>query len=161
MESIRSELTRRDALKLGGGATLFGILVAAGILKPSSAEAAEWNQAAFDAKTMKETFQALGAGTPAESKEIVITAPDIAENGAVVPVQATSKLAGTESIAFLIEHNPNMLAATFTLPEGTEPTVQTRVKMAQTSNVWVLVKAGGNFHLASKEVKVTLGGCGG
>ena len=153
---------RRAILKTGGGLTLLSLVAAAGWLRPGDALAAEWNKAAFDAKTLDDTMKALGGSTPAQSKDIAFVAtPDIAENGAVVPVQATSKLAGTESIAFLIEHNPNMLAATFTLPEGTEPTVQTRVKMAQTSNVWVLVKAGGNFHLASKEVKVTLGGCGG
>ena len=87
--------------------------------------------------------------------------PDIAENGAVVPVGITSNIPKTESIAILIEKNPNMLAAVFDIPQGTEPSVSTRVKMAQTSNVYALVKADGRYHVTSKEIKVTLGGCGG
>ncbi len=144
-----------------GGATVLGLLVAARLLKPGGARAAEWNRSAFEAKSMKETLDALGAGTPAESKDIVVTAPDIAENGAVVPITATSNLPKTESIAFLVENNPNMLAASFLLPEGTLPVVSTRVKMARTSNVSVLVKADGKFYVSTKEIKVTLGGCGG
>jgi len=102
-----------------------------------------------------------GASAATESKEIVITSPDIAENGAVVPFTITSKIPKTESIALLVEKNPNTLAATFNIPEGTEPGVQTRVKMGQTSNVVALVKADGKFYYVGKEVKVTLGGCGG
>ena len=90
-----------------------------------------------------------------------LTAPDIAENGAVVPVGVVSTLAGVEAIAILVEKNPNPLAASFMLPAGTEPSVQTRVKMGQTSDVYALVKAGGKFFIAKKEIKVTLGGCGG
>ena len=152
---------RRKFLEASGGATLFGLLVAAGILKPGWAGAAEWNKSAFEAKSMKEALAALGAGTPAEGKDIVVTAPDIAENGAVVPITATSNLPRTESIAFLVENNPNLLAASFLLSEGSVPVVSTRVKMARTSNVSVLVKADGKFHVATKEIKVTLGGCGG
>lgn len=154
---------RRDLLKAGGGATLLGLLASAGVLGPRWAHAADagWNKAAFDAKTMRDAFAALGAGTPADAKDIVVTAPDIAENGAVVPITATSNLPGTESISFLVENNPNMLAASFLLPGGTAPVVSTRVKMARTSNVSVLVKAGGKFYVATKEIKVTLGGCGG
>ena len=97
----------------------------------------------------------------AETDQIIIVAPDIAENGAVVPIGVVSKLHHTESIAILIEKNPNMLAANFTLPAGTLPEVQTRVKMAQTSNVFALLKAEGKFYFAKKEIKITLGGCGG
>ena len=88
-------------------------------------------------------------------------APDIAENGAVVPVNIESKIPGTESIALLIEKNPSPLAASFDIPAGTELSVTTRVKMAETSNVYALVKANGKYFVAKKEVKVTLGGCGG
>ncbi len=144
-----------------GGATLVGLLAAARILGPEWARAADWNKSAFEAKSMKETLDALGAGTPADGRDIAITAPDIAENGAVVPITAASNLPKTESISFLIENNPNMLAASFVLPEGTLPVVSTRVKMAQTSKVTVLVKADGKFYAAAKEIKVTLGGCGG
>ena len=152
---------RRDVLKAGAGATLLGALVAAGLLKPGRVSAADWNKAAFEAKTMPEALAALGAGTPADGKDIVVTAPDIAENGAVVPLAATSNLPKTESIAFLVEKNPYMLAASFLLGEGAVPTVSTRVKIARTSNVSVLVKADGKFYVATKEIKVTLGGCGG
>lgn len=152
---------RRKFLEASGGATLLGLLVAAGILKPSWASAAEWNKAAFEARSMKEALDALGVGTPAEGKDIVVIAPDIAENGAVVPIAATSNLPKTESIAFLVENNPNMLAASFLLSAESVPAVTTRVKLARTSNVSVLVKADGKFYVATKEIKVTLGGCGG
>lgn len=153
-------LQRREALKAGGGLGLFGLLAAAGLITPGQARA-EWNKAAFDAKTIEETLKALGAGTPANSTDIQLTAPDIAENGSVVPVGVVSTLAGVEAIAILIEKNPNPLAASFVLPAGTEPAVQTRVKMGQTSDVYALVKVGGQFLMAKKEIKVTLGGCGG
>jgi sulfur-oxidizing protein SoxY len=152
---------RRKFLELGGGATLLGMLVAAGILRPAWARAAEWNRSAFEARSMKDALDALGAGTPAAGTEIVVTAPDIAENGAVVPIGATSNLPNTESIAFLVENNPNMLAASFVLAEGALPAVSTRVKLARTSNVSVLVRSEGKFYVATKEIKVTLGGCGG
>ena len=101
-------------------------------------------------------------GTPAQSKDIVFfQTPDIAENGAVVPVGITSNIPKTESIAILIEKNPNLLAASFDIPAGTDPTISTRVKMGQSSNIVALVKADGKYYVATKEVKVTLGGCGG
>ncbi|WP_304013546.1 thiosulfate oxidation carrier protein SoxY [Methyloversatilis discipulorum] len=151
---------RREALKSGGALGLFGVLVAAGLITPEVAQAA-WDKTAFDAKTMDDALKALGAGKPADSKDVQINAPDIAENGAVVPVAVKSTLPGTEFIAILIEKNPSMLAASFTLPEGTAADVSTRVKMGQTSNVFALVKAGGSFYMTTKEIKVTLGGCGG
>ena len=105
--------------------------------------------------------KAFGGAAATESKDISINSPDIAENGAVVPVSVSSKLGKTESISILVEKNPNALSATFDIPGGTEPFVSTRVKMGQTSNVYALVKADGQYFFASKEVKVTLGGCGG
>ena len=152
--------SRRKALKTGGGLTLLGALFAAGLLKSGTA-AAEWNKDAFSTRSVGDTLKALGGTGAAESKDIVITAPSIAENGAVVPITVQSNIANTESIAILIEKNPNTLAASFDLPGGTEPMVGTRVKMGETSNVYAVVKAGGKFYSASKEVKVTLGGCGG
>jgi sulfur-oxidizing protein SoxY len=154
--------SRREVLKTGGGLSLFTLLVAAGWLKPESALAqSAWNKAAFEAKAIPEALKALGAGGAASSTEIAIQSPDIAENGAVVPVTIASKLAKTEQIAILIEKNPNMLAASFEIMPMSEPTVTTRVKMGQTSNVYALVKADGKYYTAVKEVKVTLGGCGG
>ncbi len=153
---------RRDVLKSGGGVTLLALVAAAGWLKPGDAVAQAWNKAAFDTRNMAETMKALGGGDPVQSKAIVFfQTPDIAENGAVVPVGITSNIPKTESIAVLIEKNPNMLAAVFDIPAGTEPSISTRVKMGQSSNIYALVKADGKYFVAAKDVKVTLGGCGG
>ena len=154
---------RRQALKSGGGMTLLALVAAAGWLKPGDAAAAEgWNKAAFETHSLDETMKALGGGAPAQSKDITFfSTPDIAENGAVVPIGITSGIPKTESIAILVEKNPNMLAAVFDIPPGTESSLSTRIKMGQTSNVYALVKADGKYYVASKEIKVTLGGCGG
>lgn len=152
---------RRSTLKAGGSAGLLALLSAAGIVRPGDLFAADWNKSAFELKTTQDAFKALGASGPATSADIVIRAADIAENGAVVPVGVESKLKGTQSISILIDKNPNALAASFEIPAGTEPSVTTRVKMGQTSDVYALVKADGKFYVAKKEIKVTLGGCGG
>ena len=151
---------RRNVLKSGSGAALLSVLAAAGIIKPGIA-LADWNKAAFEAKNMADTLKALGATTPADSKDVQLTAPDIAENGAVVPIGVASTLPNVTMVAIMIEKNPSTLAASFTLPAGTEPNIQTRVKMGQTSNVFAVVKSDGKFFMTSKEVKVTMGGCGG
>jgi len=153
--------SRRDVLRAGGGAGVFALLAAAGMLQPEAAFAAEWNQKAFEAKNVKDALDALGAGTPINSNDIVMSAPEIAENGAVVPVGAVSKIPGTESISILIAKNPTSLAASFDIPSGTEASVSTRVKLAETTDVHVLVKAQGKYYITKKEVKVTIGGCGG
>ena len=155
---------RRTVLKQGGGASLLALIAAAGWLRPEGAhaQAQSWNKAAFDTHSMAETMQAIGGGEPVQSKDIVFfQTPDIAENGAVVPVGITSNIPKTESIAILIEKNPNMLAAVFDIPPGTDASVSTRVKMGQSSNIYALVKADGKYYVAAKDVKVTLGGCGG
>jgi sulfur-oxidizing protein SoxY len=150
---------RRDFVKLTG---VFGLLAAAGLLTTGEALAQQqaWNKAAFDTKSLADTYKVLG-GTPAESADIAITAPDIAENGAVVPVAVASKIPNTQAVYILVEKNPNMLAAGFNIPQGTSADIATRIKMGQTSNVYAVVKADNKFYVASKEVKVTLGGCGG
>ncbi|HEY8554060.1 MAG TPA: thiosulfate oxidation carrier protein SoxY [Burkholderiales bacterium] len=152
---------RREILKKGGGLALFGALVAAGVLRPSDVRAVEWNKEAFQSKTLADALKALGATATENTADVVITAPAIAENGAVVPVTVTSNLPKTESIALLVEKNPNLLAAVFTIPEGTEPHVTTRIKMSESSDVYALVRADGKFYTVAKEIKVTLGGCGG
>jgi sulfur-oxidizing protein SoxY len=153
---------RRELLKTGSSAGLLALLAAAGWLKSDEAYAQAWNKAAFETRNMAETMKALGGAEPAPSKDIVFfQTPDIAENGAVVPVGITSNIPKTDSIAILIEKNPNVLAATFDIPAGTDPTISTRVKMGQSSNIYALVKADGKYYVAEKEVKVTLGGCGG
>ena len=152
--------SRRAVLKGTGGAAVLGLAMMAGLFKPGSAWA-EWNKAAFEVKTLNDAVKAMGGSQASESKDITIQSPDIAENGAVVPFTIASKIPKTEAMALLVEKNPNILAASFAIPDGTEPWVNTRVKMGQTSNVIALVKADGKYYYASKEVKVTLGGCGG
>ena len=152
---------RRQVLKGTGGAAVLGLAMAAGLFRPGSAWAAEWNKAAFDTKSLNDAVKAMGGGNAAESKDITITSPDIAENGAVVPFTIASKVPNTAAIAILVEKNPNMLAAVFDIPAGTDPALSTRIKMGQSSNVYALVKADGKYYVASKEIKVTLGGCGG
>ncbi len=151
---------RRKALKAGAGIGTLGALIAAGLIRPGDALAQDW-KAAFETKSLADTIKVLGGASAAESKDITITAPDIAENGAVVPVAVASAIPRTESISILVDKNPNVLAASFLIPAGTDPGVGTRVKLGQTSNVFALVKADGKFFMAAKEVKVTIGGCGG
>jgi sulfur-oxidizing protein SoxY len=151
---------RREFVKVGG---VLGLMAAAGLITMEEARAQQqaWNKAAFESKTLDETVKALGGSAAAQSGDIAINAPDIAENGAVVPVAISSKIPNTQAIYVLVEKNPNSLAAGFTIPTGTEPAVSTRIKMGQTSNVHAVVKADNKFFVATKEVKVTLGGCGG
>ena len=153
---------RRKVLKGTSGAAVLGLAMAAGLFKPGSVWAQSWNKAAFETKSLNDAVKAMGGSAPVESKDITfVNTPDIAENGAVVPFTVVSKIPRTESIALLVEKNPNILAAKFDIPAGTEPWINTRVKMGQTSNVYALVKADGKYYYAPKEVKVTLGGCGG
>jgi len=153
--------SRRKALKTGGGAGALALLFAAGIVRPGEVLAQDWNQAAFGMKTVNDAMRALGAQGPAVSAAIQIKVPEIAENGAVVPIAVESKLPGTESITLLIEKNPQPLAASFNIPAGTEPSVSTRVKIGESTDIYALVKADGKFYMAKKEVKITIGGCGG
>jgi len=154
---------RRHALKAGSALSLATLVAAAGWARPTKAAAADaWNKSAFETHSLDETMKALGGNAPLPSNDITFfSTPDIAENGAVVPVGISSKIPQTEAIAILIEKNPNMLAAVFEIPPGTDPSLSTRIKMAQTSNVYALVKSGGKYYATSKEIKVTLGGCGG
>jgi len=151
---------RRNFLKLAGGAGAVAVTAAAGLLKPGLAWAAPWNKTAFESKAAADAIKNLGAAELVESKDITITAPDIAENGAIVPVAVTSKIPNTQSISIIAEKNPFPLAASFDISAGGEAYVSTRVKMGQTSDVRAIVKAGGKFYTAVKEVKVTVGGCG-
>lgn len=150
---------RREFIKLTG---VLGLMAAAGLITAEEALAQQaWNKAAFEGKSVGDVVKALGGSGTAASGDIMITAPDIAENGAVVPVGVASKIPNTQAVYILVDKNPNALAAGFTIPAGTDPNVSTRIKMGQTSNVHAVVKADNKFYVASKEVKVTLGGCGG
>ena len=151
---------RREFVKISG---VLGLMAAAGLITMEQAQAQQqaWYKAAFEAKSLGDVVKALGGAAPAQSGDISINAPDIAENGAVVPVAVTSKIPNTQGIYVLVEKNPNALAAGFSIPAGTDPTVSTRIKMGQTSNVHAVVKADNKFFVTTKEIKVTLGGCGG
>ena len=158
-------MERRDFLHCSG-ATAVAIAAATGLSVAQAqnvvVNAPGWNKAAFDSKTMAEAAKAMGAtSAPIESKELLLQAPEIAENGNVVRIGAQSNIANTTQIAFVVEKNPSALAAMFELPAGTDANVSTNIKMGQSSNVYALAKAGDKFYYAVKEVKVTLGGCGG
>jgi len=121
-----------------------------------------FNTAAFDAKSVADALKALGAGAPVESKDVSITAPDIAENGSVVPVGVATTLAGVKSMLIMVEKNPATLTALFNVTDSVEPAFQARVKMGQSSDVYAIaLMKDGKVLFAKKEVKVTLGGCGG
>lgn len=149
---------RRNVLKGATGAGAVAVAVAAGLLKPTQVLAAP--RSAFEAKNVADALSGLGAAGAAESKDITIKAPDIAENGAVVPVEVVTTLANVESIAILGEKNANPLVAQYMLTDF-DGTLATRMRMGQTANVRAVVKAGGKVYTAAKEVKVTVGGCGG
>lgn len=151
------DVERRQLLKAGGGLGMFGALALLGWL-PLSAWAGAGRKA-FEAKTLSEAFAAMGGLAPANSNLILLDVPETAENGAMVPVTVESKLPRTTQIAILVDKNPTALSADFTIPDGTEAYISTRIKMAQTASVVALVKAEGKFYKFSKEVKVTAGGC--
>ena len=148
--------TRRQAIKTTGA---MAVLVSLGLVTQSQAQAAV-DRATFEVKTMADALKAIG-GTPVNSDQISLESPDIAENGAVVAVRAISKIADTTEIYFLVEKNPTPLSAAFMLPSSAVADVATRLKMGQSTNVIAVVKAGGKLYSATKETKVTLGGCGG
>lgn len=151
--------TRRSVVRAGGALALLAAFGGA-LLRPVLA-LADRNKPAFEAKSAADAMRALGIGNLQESSEISIRAPDIAENGAVVPIEITSGIAGTTRISVFIEKNPFPYAASFDVSQGALPFVQLRAKLGESTPVRVVVAAGGKFYTAAKEVKVTIGGCGG
>lgn len=147
--------TRRDLLKQTGA---LATLVSLGVVTAEQAAAA--GKPAFEAKTLADALKAIGAEAVASDK-VSVNSPDIAENGAVVPVGANSTLPNVTEVHLLVEKNPTPLAAQFMLPAGTTAEVQTRLKMGQSTDVIAVVKSDGKLYMAKKETKVTLGGCGG
>lgn len=148
--------TRRETLKQT--AVVAGLLASAGF--PQFALA--YNKPAFEAKSTADVVKALGAGSLAESKDVAITGPDIAENGAVVPLTASTTLANVKQVLILVEKNPAALVALFNVTPEVESSFSTRSKMGQSSDVYaVAITNDGKAFFAKKEVKVTLGGCGG
>lgn len=154
-------MKRRTLLKGSLTAGMAGIAAAAGLLTPQMVMAA-WPKAAFEAKSVDSATQSLlGSSGLTGSNDITIKAPPIAENGAVVNVAVETKMANVESISILVEKNGQPLASSFNLSAATEPFIKTRIKVAKTSNVIAVVKSGGKLYSAGREVKVTIGGCGG
>lgn len=157
MTSMKRRIFLKGSLATGAA----GMAVSAGLLTPRMVLAA-WPKSAFEAKTVDDAVNGLfGSSTLASSDQIKIKAPDIAENGAVVPISVTTDIAGAESISVIVEKNASPLAASFVLGTGAEGYVSTRIKMGKTSSVIAVVKAGDKLHSIGKEVKVTIGGCGG
>ena len=148
---------RRETLKQS--LAVAGLLGATGLF-PGQAFA--FNKTAFDAKNVNDAVKAYGAGAPVESKDVSLTAPDIAENGAVVPMAVASTLPNVKALLVLVEKNPSALVAKFDMSDALEPSFSTRAKMGQTSDVYaVAITKDNKAFFAKKEVKVTLGGCGG
>ena len=148
---------RRATLKAAGAA----FLLASGLLHPLRALAVGWNKAAFASKTPADALKSIGAPSPLESKDLLIVAPQIAENGAAVPIEVTSNVPNTKSIAVIVEKNLFPLIAQFEFMEGALPFLRINVKMGESSWVRVVAEAGGRHYSAAREIKITIGGCGG
>jgi sulfur-oxidizing protein SoxY len=154
--------TRRLILKGAGAIALVGLGNLSFSLAPALATANDkYPEDAFKAKSDADAIKALYGKTAEPSDKVKMDAPEIAENGAVVPITVSSTLADVTSISILVADNPNALAASYKIPAGTLPSVANRIKMAKTTNVIAIVEAGGKLYSTSKEVKVTVGGCGG
>ena len=154
-------MERREFVRKSSGAVALGLVASAGLMPAVASAQTAWNKAAFESKSLADAIKAMGGTTATESKEITLSAPEIAENGNVVRLGAQSAMAGTTWLGLMVEKNPAALTAGFDIYPGTDANVSTNVKMGQTSNVYALAKVGDKFFYAVKEVKVTLGGCGG
>ncbi|HKG99702.1 MAG TPA: thiosulfate oxidation carrier protein SoxY [Bradyrhizobium sp.] len=154
--------TRRLILKGAGAVALVGLGNVPFSLSPALAAANDkYPEDAFKQKSDADAIKSLYGKTAEASDKVKLDAPEIAENGAVVPISVSSSLPDVASIAILVSENPNALAASYKIPPGTVPSVANRIKMAKTTNVIAIVEAGGKLYSTSKEVKVTVGGCGG
>lgn len=154
-------MERRQFVQMGSGTTVLGLMLAAGLIPQTAAAQTAYNKAAFEGKTLNDVVKALGGATPTLSADVLLSVPEIAENGNVVRIGASSTNPAVTQIALLIEKNPAALAAVFDVPAGTDANFSTNVKMGQSSNVYAVAKMGDKYVYAVKEVKVTLGGCGG
>jgi len=162
MTDVGFSATRRLILQGAGAVALVGLGNPLFGLTPALAAANDkYPEEAFKAKSEADAIKALYGKTAEPSDKVKMDAPEIAENGAVVPISVMTTLADVTSISFLVSENPVVLVASYKIPAGTLPNVANRIKMARTSNVIVVVEAGGKLYSASKEVKVTVGGCGG
>jgi sulfur-oxidizing protein SoxY len=153
--------TRRLFVKGVAAGAALGLGLGAGASRAQPADASQWPKDAFTQKTEAGAIKAVYGKDAEVSDKVRLDAPEIAENGAVVPISVSSTLADVTSIAILVSENPFPLAAMYKIPAGTSAMVANRLKMAKTSKVVALVESGGKIYSASKEVKVTVGGCGG
>ena len=154
--------SRRQVMQIGAGAAVAGLAVTAGLL-PEVAQAANppgWSESLFSAKSLDAVAKDMGL-TPTASSEVSIIGPDIAENGAVVPVGIRASASGVTMVGIVVADNPNALAAVFHLKNGAVPSVATRIKMAKTSDVYAVAQVCDKLLYSKKQIKVTLGGCGG
>jgi len=151
---------RRLLLKGAGASGALLAEIAAGALKPGELLSADWNIAAFASKNIAGALAGMGIVDPVESADVILKVSDIAEDGAVVPIEVSSDVADTQKLSIFIDNNPNPLAAHFDLAGGALPSLALRVKMQRTSKIHVVAHANGKFYFAVKEVKVTIGGCG-
>jgi sulfur-oxidizing protein SoxY len=156
--------TRRAVVQgaIAGGLATLGLAGTVPFSRAGAdADASKWPKDAFSQKTEAAAIKALYGKTPEASDKVSLDAPEIAENGAVVPISVTTTLPDVTSISIVVAGNPFPLTAHYIIPPGTSAAVANRLKMAKTSNVMALVEAGGKIYSATKEVKVTVGGCGG
>ena len=152
---------RRQLLK-GSTAALFAPWIGAGLLVPGRVIAAEWNRPAFTARNVNEALKAWDAANATDSRDIVINAPEIAENGAKVEIDITSQIPASRSIAIFADRNPMPLCAAISFSGGALPYCRAQLKLAESTRIRAVVKAGdGKTYVAFREIKVTLGGCGG
>ena len=154
MESLKFQAMRRSLLRA------VATVMATAMLRPLQLLAGGWNKAAFDARAVADALKGIGVSATEDSEKIVLKAPEIAENGAIVPLEVSSQIPGTQAIYILVDKNPQPLTAVFEFASGAEAFVATRIKMAESSRIRIVVGAGGKFYATMREVKVTIGGCG-
>ncbi|HEV8646973.1 MAG TPA: thiosulfate oxidation carrier protein SoxY [Burkholderiales bacterium] len=136
------------------------VTMAAAMLRPLQLLAGGWNKTAFDARAVADALKGIGVTATEDSDKIVLKAPEIAENGAIVPLEIASQIPGTQAIFILVDKNPQPLTAVFEFANGAETFVATRIKMNESSRIRIVAKAGSKFYVTMREVKVTIGGCG-
>ena len=151
---MRVRTLRRSVLRV------VAVAMTTAMLWPRQLLAGQWNKAAFDAKAVSDALKGIGVTATEDSDKIVLKAPEIAENGAIVPLEIASQIPGTQAIYILVDKNPQPLIAVFEFANGAEAFVATRIKMNESSRVRILARAGGKFYATMREVKVTIGGCG-
>ena len=151
---------RRDFLQAFGNATLVAGVLGAGLLKPGPARAVDFNRAAFDAKTAADALRLIGAAGAEASRDILLKVPEVAENGAAVPIEVVSQIPGTTRLSVLVDKNPFPLALQFNFAAGATPRFQAKLKMAETSRLRIVASAAGRHYTIFRDVRVTVGGCG-